>query len=364
MMNPFYGIALFGLALFVAGVYGQTMTFRNQTFVLKWRCNLPVAESSYWIIGGTSLISCAAKCLENDTLCASFIWDKSVLTNTICALHQNSPASMCQFSNISTTYSLYEKIDTTTTAMSTTQSSPSTTVTATQDIPVTTANPCFNSGMWNGANCNCPTGCSGTFCGNCYTDCTDGTNDGLTGTAVIAYIQPVGSPAAFPVLCNFDNAITYIQYRRHGNISFNRDWQSYVEGFGDLKGDFWLGNKYIHLITTQKAYICGVRLFDDTYAWRFDGYSDFKVDSEVNSFTLTYTPFYVDSGMSPADSTKDSQNQPFSTHDQDPRGCATSEQAGWWYNTGCTTGANANGQLPFDWSTITGVTKTGMGLYY
>lgn len=136
-----------------------------------------------------------------------------------------------------------------------------------------------------------------------------------------------------------------------------------MDGFGDLLGDFWLGNKYIHLITNQKSYTCGVRLFDDTLTWRFDGYSKFVVADEVNNFKVTYNPMIVNFGMSPTDSTMVSDDQPFSTHDRDLTGCATSEKAGWWYNTGCTTGANANGMVPFDWSTFTGVTKTGMGLY-
>ncbi|XP_033735551.1 angiopoietin-related protein 2-like [Pecten maximus] len=381
-MNLLHGIALFTLISLMTSVDGQTMLIRNQTFALKWQCNIPVLESPYGVIGGISLVMCAARCLGNGTQCVSFIWDKSVPANVACGLHKISPASPCPTANVSETFSLYEKVDantilgisTTTTAetttqsvptttLTTTQSVPTTTLTTTQSVPTTTVNSCQNSGTWTGAVCLCPIGCRGTFCENCYTDCSEGWSDGLTGTAVVSYIQPLSSPTAFQVLCNFDNRVTYVQYRRYGNVSFNRDWQSYVDGFGDLEGDFWLGNKYIHLITDQKSYTCGVRLYDDTDIWQFDSYSDFKVDSESNLFRITYTPYSFDWGMSPSDSTKDSRNQPFSTHDRDSTGCATIEQAGWWYNTGCTNGANVNGVLPFDWSSITGVTMTGLGLY-
>ncbi|XP_060081424.1 angiopoietin-1-like [Ylistrum balloti] len=372
-MNLFCDISFFTciFIIFVASVNGQNVTVKNSTFVLKWQCNLPLSDAPYGVIGSVSLIRCASRCLENNNMCVSFLLNKTSTTDVFCGFHQHSPISPCPNSNVSGFYTLYEKADadslvqleSTTTLETTTQSVPSTTVTTTQDAPTTTVNPCQNSGTWNGVSCLCPTGCSGKFCQTCYTDCTDGFNDGLTGTAIVTYIQPLNSPTAFKVLCNFDNAVTYIQYRRYGNISFNRDWQSYVDGFGDLEGDFWLGNKYIHLITDQKSYTCGVRLYDNTNVWRFDGYSEFKVDSEVNSFTITYTPFFTASGMSPSDSSKDSRNQPFSTHDRDHTGCATTEQAGWWYNTGCTDGANVNGVMPFDWSSITGVTKTGLGLY-
>ncbi|XP_066910328.1 ficolin-2-like [Clytia hemisphaerica] len=32
-----------------------------------------------------------------------------------------------------------------------------------------------------------------------------------------------------------------IQRRLNGDIDFNRGWQSYKEGFGDVNGDYWIG---------------------------------------------------------------------------------------------------------------------------
>ena len=31
-----------------------------------------------------------------------------------------------------------------------------------------------------------------------------------------------------------------------GQINFNRTWEEYARGFGDLNGEFWLGNEWIH----------------------------------------------------------------------------------------------------------------------
>ena len=39
------------------------------------------------------------------------------------------------------------------------------------------------------------------------------------------------------------------QRRTKGDVFFNRDWDSYKEGFGELDGDFWLGNEAIHILT-------------------------------------------------------------------------------------------------------------------
>ena len=30
---------------------------------------------------------------------------------------------------------------------------------------------------------------------------------------------------------------------------FNRDWNSYREGFGDASGNYWIGNEHLHQIT-------------------------------------------------------------------------------------------------------------------
>ena len=32
-----------------------------------------------------------------------------------------------------------------------------------------------------------------------------------------------------------------IQRRLNGGLDFDRDWEAYKEGFGDKKGEFWLG---------------------------------------------------------------------------------------------------------------------------
>ena len=37
------------------------------------------------------------------------------------------------------------------------------------------------------------------------------------------------------------NSFKVIQRRVNGNVSFDRDWADYQAGFGELDGDFWLG---------------------------------------------------------------------------------------------------------------------------
>lgn len=46
---------------------------------------------------------------------------------------------------------------------------------------------------------------------------------------------------------------TVIQRRKIGLTSFNRDWKHYKNGFGSIRGDFWLGNDHIFRLTRQPS---------------------------------------------------------------------------------------------------------------
>ena len=49
-------------------------------------------------------------------------------------------------------------------------------------------------------------------------------------------------------------AWTIIQRRMNGTVDFYRNWIDYKNGFGDLNGEFWLGNEKMHQLTNQGRY--------------------------------------------------------------------------------------------------------------
>lgn len=179
----------------------------------------------------------------------------------------------------------------------------------------------------------------------------------------MSYLKPAGAAEAFQTLCNFDYGVTYIQYRKYGNVNFNRSWAEYNDGFGDLTGDFWLGNKYIYTILNAKSYAATFRLYYGG-AWDFQTYASFVINDESQNYVLSYDEnFYYISidGLSPLDSTKEAKGQTFSTYDNDPTGCARATGSGWWFNSGCSK-SNINGPFPVTWGSVTSVTTTAIGL--
>lgn len=58
----------------------------------------------------------------------------------------------------------------------------------------------------------------------------------------------------FQVFCDMETSgggWTIIQRRKSGLVSFYRDWKQYKQGFGSIRGDFWLGNDHIHRLSRR-----------------------------------------------------------------------------------------------------------------
>ena len=76
-------------------------------------------------------------------------------------------------------------------------------------------------------------------------------NLGCTQSGVYTIDPGCGRP--FQVYCNMDGQYIVFQRRMDGSVNFYRDWNAYVEGFGDLEGEHWLGLDKLHCLTTRTA---------------------------------------------------------------------------------------------------------------
>ncbi|XP_022340181.2 ficolin-1-like [Crassostrea virginica] len=73
---------------------------------------------------------------------------------------------------------------------------------------------------------------------------------------------------------------TVIQRRMDGSGDFDRKWKSYKEGFGNVHGEYWLGNEAMHLLTTKTSQELRVDMEKFTGEKAYAKYSTFLVGSE------------------------------------------------------------------------------------
>ena len=79
---------------------------------------------------------------------------------------------------------------------------------------------------------------------------------------------------------------TVFQRRLDGSVEFYLDWKSRKNGFGDLKGEFWLGNDNLHRLTATDDTILRVDLEDFDGNKAYAEYTTFKVADEADKYRL------------------------------------------------------------------------------
>ena len=130
--------------------------------------------------------------------------------------------------------------------------------------------------------------------------------------------------------------------RKNSELSFNRNWREYEEGFGDLSGDFWAGLKLMHALTQSGQWEMRVDYQKEDKNWTYLHYNKFSIESASKNYQLfvdEYTGEVVfDSGdpFTGGVSIRIPNGMEFSTHDNDNdryRGnCARDWGTGWWHN--------------------------------
>ncbi|XP_066923021.1 angiopoietin-1-like [Clytia hemisphaerica] len=139
----------------------------------------------------------------------------------------------------------------------------------------------------------------------------------------------------FKVYCGLYSSAswTMIEKRHDGSVNFTRLWQEYKDGFGDLSGEFYLGNENIHLLTKDREMMIYLQLyaFDGTkYAVGLNGFS---IQNEANKYKLKSGTYNFGS-TDLANAWRDLNGNRFSTADNDnDAGCAAKWKAGWWFRS-------------------------------
>ena len=79
---------------------------------------------------------------------------------------------------------------------------------------------------------------------------------------------------------------TVFQRRVDGSVNFYRGWTEYKFGFGNLGGEFWLGNDNLHRIAAAGSMTLRVDLEDFDGNVTFAEYSTFKVANGSGKYRL------------------------------------------------------------------------------
>ncbi|KAJ8268952.1 hypothetical protein COCON_G00115590 [Conger conger] len=164
-------------------------------------------------------------------------------------------------------------------------------------------------------------------------------------------VTPDPRSGTFKVYCDMESyggGWTVVQRRINGSVSFNRTWAEYKKGFGNLLGEFWLGNDQIHQLTKAKDMVLRIELEDFRGVREYAKYDRFYVSNEFLRYRLTVSGYSGTAGDAlHFNKHYDHDQKFFTTPDKDndmyPSGnCGAYYSSGWWFDA-CMS-ANLNGK--------------------
>ncbi|XP_045189256.2 ficolin-1-A-like [Mercenaria mercenaria] len=162
-------------------------------------------------------------------------------------------------------------------------------------------------------------------------DCTDWLRRGHV-TSGIYTVFPETLWRPIKVYCDMETSgggWTVFQRRQDGSENFNRKWIDYAFGFGNLSGEFWLGNEFIHRLTSVAPQELLIELEDFENDHRHAAYGLFSVGSAEEAFKLSVNFF---TGNVTDTLVSHHNGLGFSTSDHgSSTDCSNSYKGGWWY---------------------------------
>jgi len=169
--------------------------------------------------------------------------------------------------------------------------------------------------------------------------------DGNTGSGVYR-VKPLDGGKSFLIFCDMETdggGWNVFSNRQDGSVNFYRSWRRYRDGFGSMKGEFWLGLEKINRLSRTMPHRLRIDLTSFDGAHKYGTWNTFMVDDEAHKFTLTARGFR-DKGI--GNSLRYHSGRPFSTFDRDndawANNCASYFHGAWWY--GACHHSNLNGK--------------------
>ncbi|NXP15739.1 TENN protein, partial [Thinocorus orbignyianus] len=177
-------------------------------------------------------------------------------------------------------------------------------------------------------------------------DCSQRQQNGNASSGIYTIYLHGDSSRPMQVYCDMTTdggGWIVFQRRSTGELDFYKRWKNYVEGFGDLTGEFWLGLDKLHNLTSSSPirYELRVDLWtasESVYAV----YDFFQVASGKDRYRLSVGNYRGNAG----DAMTYHNGWKFTTWDRDNdvalSNCALTHHGAWWYKN-CHL-ANLNGK--------------------
>ncbi|XP_038187928.1 angiopoietin-4 [Arvicola amphibius] len=168
-----------------------------------------------------------------------------------------------------------------------------------------------------------------------FQDCAEIKRSGANASGVYT-IRVANMTRPLKVFCDMETdggGWTLIQRRQDGSMSFQRTWEEYKEGFGNVAREYWLGNEAVHQLTSRTAYLLRVELRDWEGRQTSIQYEHFQLGSERQQYSLSVNASSSSSGFK---NSLAPQGTKFSTRDMDNDNCmckcAQMMSGGWWFD--------------------------------
>ena len=129
---------------------------------------------------------------------------------------------------------------------------------------------------------------------------------------------------------------TVIQSRKDGSVDFkNRDWVEYEDGFGNLHGEFWIGLRSMHCLTSQGNWELRIDYQLKIGTKSYLHYNKFAIGSAEDQYPLNISGFDSIGLTDPFDSGHSLNGMKFTSRDRDNdlrnhNNCADYD-GGWWH---------------------------------
>ena len=146
------------------------------------------------------------------------------------------------------------------------------------------------------------------------------------------YTVDPGCGKAFDVWCDLQGGGWTAR-----TVSFNRSWDDYVDGFGDLKREHWLGLEKIHCLTASKGAELYIDMYDCDGVGKYARYSYFHVEGNSVNYKLHFSGYSGTAGDS-FTAIVNLNGMQFTTRDHDndqwsSGHCSQHWEANrWWFN--------------------------------